>query len=234
MNGPFNTLVHGAASAPVGWFGKIPSAGDFVRQQLPYALLGDWEHWLQNGLAALQQAGPGMLATHYAVAPLWNFLLPAGLGHDSVQLGVLAPSCDRVGRYYPVAALWPVPIGAFHNGMLERCDEFYGALGQALLEAIRHGHAIDRLGAALAQVNTAPMSTRAAVERDAFWRQAQAGTRQHAKSSPDLALYFDAASATSFWWTNQGDGSPLKTCTHTGQLNNALFARLFGPQQGSV
>ncbi|WP_222846693.1 type VI secretion system-associated protein TagF [Chitinolyticbacter meiyuanensis] len=210
----------------VGWYGKIPAAGDFVARDLPYALLRGWEHWMQQGLAALQQADPQMLPRHYAVAPVWNFLLPAGLGADYVQLGSLAPSCDRVGRYYPVAAMLQLPLAGFVGTGLDQAAVIYEHTGAALLAAIRHGHSPDRLSSALASLPGA--------WRGAMPRSSAPGVLDPAATGvtawPGLSQYFDAGGTTSFWWTHQGDGSPLQTHAHTGALNNALFARLFGPQ----
>ncbi|KWB90331.1 hypothetical protein WL44_15305 [Burkholderia ubonensis] len=45
---------------------------------------------------------------------------------------------------------------------------------------------------------------------------------------PGLSGYFDPHGATSFWWTNRADGSPLRTLAHTGAPDSRLFLRLFG------
>ncbi|WP_211251757.1 type VI secretion system-associated protein TagF [Andreprevotia chitinilytica] len=224
-------MSYPVSSDAVGWYGKIPAAGDFVTRELPYPLLRVWERWMQNGLGALQQADPQLLARHYAVAPVWNFLLPAGLGFDCVQLGALAPSCDRVGRYYPVMAIQTLPLASFDNAQLDRSGPFYRQAGSAILDAIRHGHSVEHLTRQLAGLPHDWHATR----HSAGYGDILAVLESPASVSsgwPDLSLYFDANGVTSFWWTHQGDGSPLQTHAHTGELNNALFARLFGPQQG--
>ncbi|MFD2837230.1 type VI secretion system-associated protein TagF [Azotobacter vinelandii] len=136
----------------MGWYGKIPAAGDFVMRQLPYPLLRAWERWMQSGLNALRQQGAQMLSQHYAVAPAWNFLLPAGLGCDAVQLGCLAPSHDRVGRHYPLAAILGVPPAEFDNALLEGAAPFYRQVGEAILGAVRQGLSVEQLSDRLAAV----------------------------------------------------------------------------------
>jgi hypothetical protein len=49
---------------------------------------------------------------------------------------------------------------------------------------------------------------------------------------PELPLCFDPFGSTSYWWTNQADGSPLRTAAHGGGLNTPLFSKLFS--QGHV
>ncbi len=51
---------------------------------------------------------------------------------------------------------------------------------------------------------------------------------------PGLSQYFDPHGATSFWWTNRADGSPLRTHAHTGAPDSRLFLRLFGGVQHGV
>lgn len=226
MNAPLTT-----APTTLGWYGKIPAAGDFVSRQLPYPLVRAWERWMQNGLSQLQQTSPDMLPRHYAVAPIWNFILPAGLGFDCVQMGSLAPSCDRVGRYFPLLAVMQTPLDQFDGALLDRAGPAYQQMGNTLLAAIRHGHSPEHLDAQLATVPTRPQPTAAGADiLDIL--QAPASARGLSPAWPDLSLYFDAAGVTSFWWTHQGDGSPLQSQAHTGELTHGLFARLFGPQQG--
>ena len=64
--------------------GKIPGAGDFVNSRLPHALAGG-ERWLQQGMAAMRQRGADEIERHYTVAPVWNFLIPAGAGASCIQ-----------------------------------------------------------------------------------------------------------------------------------------------------
>ncbi|KAF0811570.1 hypothetical protein IGB42_03956 [Andreprevotia sp. IGB-42] len=228
-----NMAEHMPGVPTVGWYGKIPSAGDFVTRQLSYPVVRAWERWMLNGLTALQQASPDMLPRHYAVAPVWNFLLPAGLGFDCVQLGALAPSCDRVGRYFPVAAVMPVPLAEFDTARLDQAGQFYRQMGETILAAIRHGHSPERLDHMLESAPAYWAAQPARIASNDILAVLQPGAAgSQSIAWPDLSVYFEAAGVTSFWWTHQGDGSPLQTHAHTGEMTNALFARLFGPQQG--
>ena len=97
----------GAASA--GLFGKLPARGDFVRAGLPGDFVAAWDDWLQDVLAASRaQLGAAWLPA-FLKAPVWRFLLPPGRCGAGGVLGVLLPSVDRVGRYFPLtlAAVMP-------------------------------------------------------------------------------------------------------------------------------
>lgn len=38
-------------SSVAGWYGKIPSLGDFVSRRLPPDFINTWDTWLQQGMA---------------------------------------------------------------------------------------------------------------------------------------------------------------------------------------
>lgn len=132
-----------AAAAPMGYYGKLPARGDFVSQRLPPAFVSAWDEWLRAGLAASQAAlGNGWLDA-YLAAPLWRFVLPAGIAGGSAMIGVMMPSVDRAGRYFPLTlaaelavepslascfscAPWLAAIEAVALRALEAADDFAG------------------------------------------------------------------------------------------------------------
>jgi len=137
---------NGSDGAGVGWYGKIPAAGDFVHRRLPRVLIAWWDAWLQYGLAALRQMPDEGAERGYAAAPIWNFAIPAGPGAAGmVQLGCIAPSRDRVGRAYPLCAATALPAQVFRRSQLEGADDYYRRVGASLLAAVRHGCAAEQL-----------------------------------------------------------------------------------------
>ncbi|APX11994.1 type VI secretion system-associated protein TagF [Tateyamaria omphalii] len=92
-----------------GFFGKIPQAGDFVSAGLPRDVETTFDNWLRAAMRESQmRLGRGWLDA-FLVTPVWRFVLEAGSrGADPVS-GVMMPSVDRVGRYFPlvVAAARP-------------------------------------------------------------------------------------------------------------------------------
>lgn len=85
----------------VGFFGKLPARGDFVRSGLPRSFTDPWDAWLQRGLAYTQAAAPGWVAA-WLEAPVWRFRLAPGLCGQDAVLGLWLPSVDRAGRYFPL------------------------------------------------------------------------------------------------------------------------------------
>lgn len=92
-----------AADALPGWYGKLPSLGDFATRRLPPLFVEPWDGWLAAGLGQWRERDPGWVEAFLA-APIWRFALGAGLPFPASPgyVGVLMPSVDRIGRYFPL------------------------------------------------------------------------------------------------------------------------------------
>jgi len=83
-----------------GWFGKLPGMGDFAHRRLPESFRSVWDQWLQRGLARLKDRHDDW-TSHYLEAPIWCFALGPNVVGEGAWIGVLMPSVDGVGRYFP-------------------------------------------------------------------------------------------------------------------------------------
>lgn len=79
-----------------GFFGKLPTTGDFVARGLPPVFQRRWDEWVTRHLAPRLAAGgnwpPGGL----------RFRLVSG---GKVAAGVILPGRDAAGRRFPLSAL---------------------------------------------------------------------------------------------------------------------------------
>ncbi|EIC30761.1 MULTISPECIES: type VI secretion system-associated protein TagF [Methylomicrobium] len=128
-------------SAP-GFYGKIPSHGDFLSRRLPRQFIEPWDQWLQAGLtASREQLGPAWLDT-FLISPIWQFALPAGLCGNDAWAGVMMPSVDRVGRYFPLTLAakvnnWPL------TDLFEPDCSWFEALSQLALFSLDYDFDLD-------------------------------------------------------------------------------------------
>lgn len=148
-------------SAPgFGAFGKMPSAGDFFRLNLPAPFVSAWDGWIQQVMLAAQTRLGGDWDGHYMSAPIWRFALAAGLAGPQKMLGVLMPSVDRVGRRFPLTLAAPVetpgpaPLDHFRETAL------FEALEDVALDALEDTMTREALQARLAEIT--PPDQRAA------------------------------------------------------------------------
>jgi len=89
-------------AARCGWTGKLPSSGDFLSRRVDAAFAAPWEQWLLAVLAGSRERLRERWQESFLSAPAWRFVLAPGAVSPGAWCGVLVPSVDSVGRYYPL------------------------------------------------------------------------------------------------------------------------------------
>ena len=120
-----------------GFFGKLPSTGDFVWRGLPDAFRKHWDFWLTRHVAPLERAGhtfpPGGL----------RFRLPSG---GRLATGVILPSLDSAGRHFPLSLLLIAESDLTPAQIDPWCDAALALIPESLaVDAL--WHALDELPA---------------------------------------------------------------------------------------
>jgi type VI secretion system protein ImpM len=163
-----------------GFYGKLPARGDFVRVGLPRDFVEPWDRWLAAALSASQdRLGKDWLAL-FLQAPVWRFALAAGLCGAHSVLGLMLPSVDKAGRYFPLtfaalAGTDPEPASA--AAWLDRCE----AAGRA---ALADDEPPDRIAAATGVPVLSPRATRTIGSE--WWTDGGATLAPTRLTAPDL------------------------------------------------
>jgi len=89
-----------ASFLELGFYGKLPTYGDFIQKRLPQDFVNPWHQWLQSGMLAARQHEPENWLSFYLNCPPWYFVLGAGVCGSLPVAGVTIPSVDKVGRYF--------------------------------------------------------------------------------------------------------------------------------------
>ena len=139
-----------------GWYGKLPALGDFASRRLAPEWIAHWDGWLAAGMHKLREAAPDTWLENYLASPAWRFaLLPGAMADDGgLRVGVLVPSVDRVGRYFPlvvVSAPLPRPVDGAQVAALW---QWAGQLEEIAVQALQDDWTADTLDAALANAPT--------------------------------------------------------------------------------
>lgn len=198
------------ATQPVaGFFGKLPGRGDFIGRHLPKSFLDPWDAWLQQAIAQSHAQLGEMWRDCYCTSPIWRFALGPGLCGSVAYTGILMPSMDRVGRYYPLAITVPLePTWPLLTLPATAEDWFRQAEQLALL-----GLDLDRLDLDDFSRQVEALGTPSAPEFSAdgtpagtAWYCPLSATLELAWMSPTLAsdLLRRGFPRSSLWWT---DGS---------------------------
>ncbi|CDN51833.1 type VI secretion system-associated protein TagF [Neorhizobium galegae] len=86
----------------LGFFGKLPSHGDFVSIGLGRKLQAALDAWLQSSLHAIQAEFGNQWERRFRSMPSWRFIVDRDLWGPATVAGVIVPSLDRVGRSFPL------------------------------------------------------------------------------------------------------------------------------------
>ncbi len=73
--------------------------GDFIQRNLDETFVTFWDGWLQRVMGSSKATLGSRWLEYYLVSPVWRF----ALGQPTAQqhAGVMLPSVDKVGRYFP-------------------------------------------------------------------------------------------------------------------------------------
>jgi type VI secretion system protein ImpM len=99
-------------TANIGFYGKLPSHGDFIRRSVPEAFVNPWDGWLQQCMVESRARLDSDWLKIYLTSPVWRFVLCDGVISGATFAGILVPSVDSVGRYFPltIAAQLPASV----------------------------------------------------------------------------------------------------------------------------
>ena len=136
----------------IGWYGKIPAAGDFVYRRLPRPVITAWDMWLQQSFAQRRRASQMMGDEAQLSGQIWQFLLPSGVGQGWLQAGCIAPSRDRVGRQYAVVAMMLLDPASWQEQWASPLDTAYAQMRAGLRDVIQRGSGADHLDRLLLQL----------------------------------------------------------------------------------
>lgn len=195
--------------AKAGFYGKLPGHGDFIYRDLPNHFIEVWDNWLQLFISASQeQIGEGWLDI-YLTSPIWRFAFSEGVVDEQAWQGVVLPSVDRVGRYFPFSIVTPLPPGSNPVVEISQQHAWLDNAEQVALQALNQELDLEEI---LVAINQEPL-----VVDDLYIRNA--GAQHHSpllarlefeEQSPQVALpqLLDASLRNSFTsysaWTTRG------------------------------
>jgi len=200
-----------------GWYGKIPAMGDFVSRRLPEAFVTRWDRWLAEGIAESKATLGDQWLDAFLHAPIWNFGLKPGHIDARAWFGVMMPSVDRVGRYFPLTIAAPVRLPASAN-QARLVQAWLGGLASAALASLAEGHTVDGLEAALAALPVPELVSPATVPSDGPWPLVGDDFTE-AVSAAALDCLWQRTADLSLWWCAGGDSIRL----HAGLPESHAF-----------
>jgi len=203
--------------ATPGWYGKLPILGDFAHRRLPVGFVSACDTWLSDGVAASRESLGSAWLENYLTAPLWNFAWSPRVVDEQWWFGLLMPSVDAVGRYFPLMVAFSAEQAPTEPHALAQWAQWYDCAGACALQTLQGKSSLDDFESSLAAVGT-PLTTSpaGAMPVQAFtggWQlhPAQGEWPQDAATIVQCSLTA-RLQGHSTWWT-QGSGEPPSPVT---------------------
>jgi type VI secretion system protein ImpM len=136
----------------VGFFGKLPSLGDFVSRRLSADFVAAWDHWLQQGISTARDVLGGEWAETYTRAAAWRFALEAGACGPHAWIGALIPARDRVGRQFPLTIGCQLSPEACALIAAAHAERWYLAAEDLLSQALTEETSLEAFDAAVLEL----------------------------------------------------------------------------------
>jgi len=227
-------------SGAPGWYGKLPTLGDFASRRLDASFIDPWDAWLAQGIANLRASSEDTWLDAYLASPVWRFvLMPGVLPSGQAMAGVLMPSVDRVGRYFPLTLAAPLDPAPQSASALEDLLGWLHQLDDVAADALHDDWSVDQLEAELARWPLDLPSAQTAPGADALDSVIQ-GRAPHAtlalSSRGGLsaliahganAQWQQATHGLSFWWAESTQDAP-RGLVSRGLPRDEGFATLLG------
>jgi type VI secretion system protein ImpM len=223
--------------AAAGFFGKLPSAGDFVQRRLPPGFVDAWDQHFENAVAESRSALGGGWHEAYHASPVWRFVLAPGVCGEVAWAGVMGPGADRVGRCFPmVIAAALATDSRVCDRVLQAGSCWFDAAEsvhvEAQISAATSVDAFDQQVAALGTPLDAEQSDPLADLRGVDWAQAEhwrlplpthaaAVSRQLSELWQQLS---NAANDWCLWWTAGGEQVPASVLVTRGLPKPQAYA----------
>ncbi|MBB4011671.1 type VI secretion system protein ImpM [Niveibacterium umoris] len=161
-------------------------------------------------MAESQRAlGPAWL-DRYLTAPVWRFVLTPGVLGSQGWAGVLLPSVDRVGRYFPLTVCAPLDGVLLERATLDLLSSWLDRAEAAARACLAHDATVDGFEASLAAIGLPAlfpaMPSQAA---NALLQRASPVELDRTASGPDLGTLADGVLAQvlrgyTLWWQAGG------------------------------
>lgn len=227
-----NALTVADTHDAAGWYGKLAMLGDFAQRRLPHDLVQRCDAWMSRAMEGSRQVlGADWLET-YLNAPVLRFGLAPGVHDAHWWFGTLMPSCDQVGRYFPLLVVQRRSRAPADGIALDHLELWFEHLTQASLRTLRDGSTLADFEAALhdtppwpTPAGGAPLVSRpgAALER---WRLGPAPSLHQAMNALATQGLLERLAGHSLWWRPADDGLDPTLSLVAGLPDATAFAAM--------
>ncbi|VAW89038.1 hypothetical protein MNBD_GAMMA17-1823 [hydrothermal vent metagenome] len=119
--------------------------GDFIHRNLPTSFLTPWDEWLQLYIAGSREQIGDEWLNIYLTSPIWRFALSPGVIDQYHWGGIILPSVDQVGRYYPFSIAAQLSPGINPLEFMSSNTSWFECIEELALQTLDEQYQVDEL-----------------------------------------------------------------------------------------
>lgn len=222
----------GDSREPPGWYGKLSMLGDFAQRRLPVEFVQRCDGWLSQTMASSRERLGANWLDVYLSAPVLRFGWAPGVLDAHWWFGVLMPSCDQVGRYFPLLVAQRRARAPVDRIALDHLELWFEHLTHAALQTLHERASLDAFEHALRDAppwptpgTTKSLTPRPAAggKRFALGRAMSLNEAMQALATQELMARLQQAS---LWWRLAADRAEPTLSLIQGLPDAACFVSL--------
>jgi len=136
-----------------GIYGKLPAHGDFIARHLNSSFISIWDEWLQHFISTSQEQIGSDWLDIYLTSPIWQYVFSPGVIDSNMWAGIIMPSVDRVGRYFPISIVRQLSATQSAVDFVLHQDDWYHQIESHCLLALEGEIDANQLAAMLAEID---------------------------------------------------------------------------------
>jgi type VI secretion system protein ImpM len=219
-----------------GFYGKLPTFGDFISRRLAASFVRPWDAWLQDAISSTQEKLGDQWLETYLTSPVWRFVLSAGACGDRACVGVLMPSVDNVGRYFPLTLAVLIEQQTALPRLFVDGAEWFGKIEDLALSSLEDDFNFERFDRELQNMVLRPMPPREELLFDPEWPEKESRPlfqigvnepEQIRDAFVDLSGFLLSRSSPAYTlWCASGENVKTTLLAYDGLPSPSAFAEL--------
>ena len=123
----------------IGIYGKLPTHPDFISDSIHGEISNELYEWGQTVLYHSQQElSETEWLSAYLVSPIWRMCVPSTDKRKHAWIGVMVPSVDAVGRYFPLFLVFEIaPKHVCVEWLFKEAATLFSILEKVSLQALQ-------------------------------------------------------------------------------------------------
>jgi type VI secretion system protein ImpM len=213
----------------LGFYGKLPTYGDFITRRMPKDFQHAWHEWVATSIGAAREAMPDDWRTYYLNCPAWKFVIGAGLCGEQAVAGVTIPSVDKVGRYFNFTLAALLPHGIRTLSLVNSQQDWFASVEEMALRTLDEEMDQDQLDIGLEAISSStvfPQSPGIDFEEGAGHFRSMASSMGTTIDQLEGMLHNLVAQRFpdhSFWWHDGSANTPAQILCCEGLPNGERY-----------